>query len=76
MDRSLSNTRKISLVVKLIHRLHFRPEDKYVLALVPKAFENLRVVPINERNAKLEDNLLENLGFFRFWKTLNQLLKT
>lgn len=53
----------------------FRQEDKYVLALVPESFENLRVVPINEYNAKLKDNLLESLGDLNELKTIVEHLK-
>lgn len=52
-----------------------RPEDKYVLALVREAFENLRAVPINELSAKLKDNLLENLGDLNELKSVVEDLK-
>ena len=52
-----------------------RPEDKYVLALVREAFENLRAVPINELSAKLKDNLLEYLGDLNELKSVVEDLK-
>ena len=37
-------------------------EDKYVLALVPESFANLRAVPINEFSENLKDSFLKYLG--------------
>ena len=37
-------------------------EDKYVLALVPESFANLRAVPINEFSNNLKDSFLKYLG--------------
>ncbi|PFX32713.1 uncharacterized protein LOC111347295 isoform X2 [Stylophora pistillata] len=50
-------------------------EDKYILALVPDSFANLRAVPINEHTAKLKDNLLENLGSLEEMKVFCESLK-
>ena len=53
----------------------FSQEDKYVLSLVPESFANLRVVPINEYNAKLKDSLLDNLGDLDELKSVSENLK-
>lgn len=53
----------------------FSQEDKYVLSLVPESFANLRVVAINEYNAKLKDSLLDNLGDLDEVKFISEDLK-